>query len=611
MQQFALEPTLKLIADRAYHGAFLEALQLCEELFVQEQKNVMVRFCLARLKIAVGQWQQGLALFDSVRGHGVFGGDYITQQKPLWDGTTSLFGQRVLLSSEGGLGDIVCFSRFVMQLQNKGAKVLLAAPVEMFPILRSLPADVHLISPKAAELVDYDWWLPALSAPRLLALQHEQIGGEPFLSCPLASAQKWASRLQFKKPRVGLIWQGNPQFAEDQYRSLRASLLLPLLQNKNYQFLTMQGTHSHNPLQNQNLIDVSSQIEGPNDLAGFCANIDFFISVDTGPAHLAAAMGTPTLLLNRLFGWFTFSHQFAAGLQKTPWYNSMTLLNQKNFMDWEPEISMVREQIDTLFSLRNDLRSPQQMYHPQHPPIQKELVKTTPTRLGHIVICPNDYFVGQALEVYGEYSQQESEIILAHLKPGDVAVDAGAQLGYFSYLMAEKVGPQGRVISFEPQEFFKKLIELNGMTHQWTWLECRAEGLSDSTGTGFLPPVNYNKVGNFGATQVTEEPQTQAIPLLKLDDLDLPKLDFIKMDIEGMELQALAGAEKTIRNHRPTLWIEIDREPQRTQILQRLTEWGYHYEEKLTPLYNPDNFKNKAENIFGTAMTHNVLAVKK
>jgi FkbM family methyltransferase len=144
--------------------------------------------------------------------------------------------------------------------------------------------------------------------------------------------------------------------------------------------------------------------------------------------------------------------------------------------------------------------------------------------------------------------------------PGDYVIDAGGCYGdtalYFSHL----AGPTGRVASFEffPQNLtvFRKNLEINselaGRIHiheNPVWVESGKELFVSGSGPGTT--VTENKVTQ-DATSVTT---------LKIDDVvgtaDFPKVDFIKMDIEGAEQQALRGAEECIRRFKPKLAITV------------------------------------------------------
>ncbi|MBE7209726.1 MAG: FkbM family methyltransferase [Gluconacetobacter diazotrophicus] len=155
------------------------------------------------------------------------------------------------------------------------------------------------------------------------------------------------------------------------------------------------------------------------------------------------------------------------------------------------------------------------------------------------------------------------------LRPGDVAVDIGANLGYFSAVMSQRVGAQGRVFAFEPVP--KTLLQLH-----LTKLANRSENLTiypvavgeaDSVvDIRFEPGV----AGNASAFQRFHAGRTQVarVALKSLDSLSasgvLPDAQLLKIDVEGNELNVLAGATAYLRRARPSIIFEYNAETARS-----------------------------------------------
>lgn len=142
------------------------------------------------------------------------------------------------------------------------------------------------------------------------------------------------------------------------------------------------------------------------------------------------------------------------------------------------------------------------------------------------------------------------------LREGECAIDAGAAWGDTALRFAHEVGARGRVFSFEFEprnlEILDKNLELNPTLAERITV-VRKPVWSDSTTT-----LSY--VSSGPGSRVSEEAKDlreNQVLCVSIDDFaeTLPQVDFIKMDIEGAELPALHGAEKTIRRHRPKLAI--------------------------------------------------------
>lgn len=601
----------------AYSGRYHEAYAIALELLAREPSNAMARFCLARLAISIGHWQEGLKVLDECRNYGFYGGAFLTRDRPLWSGEP-LAGKKLLLLSEGGLGDIVCYARFTRELEALGATVILVADQAMHPLLRPLVRRGVLLAPDAALKVDFDFWLPALSAPRLLGLDPERIDDRAYLQAPEELVKLWREELAFDGLKVGLIWKGAAEFAEDHFRSIREEEFLPLTNGAvaGARFFAIHPSQT-------GLTSYASKITNPLLLAGFLRAMDLVVTVDTGPAHLAGALGVPTILLNRVFGWPTFAYNAQPGeFAVNPWYRSMRVLQQKKLCRWHDEIHFLRQLINDpkecetwLASRKETVEDLSSIYHPQSPPPSPEQVKLVETADGPMLTVPNDYYVGGALALYGEYSRIELEIILDKIKPGDHVVEAGSHLGAHTVAIARKVGPKGHVIAFEPQTFLRQVLAANLGLQGLKWAEARFEALGEASGEIDVPVVDYGRVGNFGAlelgavrTRTRPDEGVFKAAQIRLDDLELERLDFLKLDVEGMELEALQGAENSIRRLQPLIWIEFDRDERRGAIGSLLRSWGYSWREQLTALYNPANFRKVAANLYGGTITHNILA---
>lgn len=141
--------------------------------------------------------------------------------------------------------------------------------------------------------------------------------------------------------------------------------------------------------------------------------------------------------------------------------------------------------------------------------------------------------------------------------PGDYAIDGGGCWGDTALYLAHKVGPTGRVHCFEfsPDNLptLESNLTLNPALKNSIRLERNALWSTSGEELSFNPAGPGTRVGNPGGSY--------KVRTLNIDDLatreKFPRVDFIKMDIEGAELDALKGAEKTIRTHKPKLAVTL------------------------------------------------------
>ena len=240
-------------------------------------------------------------------------------------------------------------------------------------------------------------------------------------------------------------------------------------------------------------------------------------------------------------------------------------------------------------------------------------IRLRQTRQGPLAYIKSDMYIGRCLELYGEFSPGEGRFFSQILKPGMWALDVGANIGVHSVLFGQKVGPTGRVISFEPQRIINQLLSTNVALNGLFNVQTKQVAVSSAPGKLIVPQVNYFSESNFGALgfggqkwEVGEE-----VPVITLDSLNLPACHFIKIDVEGMETEVLKGATETLKKHRPILYVENDRIEKSHELITLLWGAGYRLYWHMTPYFYADNFYGSTENPFPGIASFNMVCVPK
>jgi len=188
---------------------------------------------------------------------------------------------------------------------------------------------------------------------------------------------------------------------------------------------------------------------------------------------------------------------------------------------------------------------------------------------GKFIVARTCLFQAEALVKTGR-THIESELnnifaIVDTLPADAVIVDGGANIGFFTVPVAHRtLGSGTRIVSFEPQrQLFQALggsLALNGYRHVYLH-NC---GLGEEPGIAQLPAVNYSEAHDFGTVALSDRITVEqdgwmndrVVDVTSIDAMELPRLDFFKLDVEGYEVPALTGAIKTIKQHRPWIWVE-------------------------------------------------------
>ena len=226
------------------------------------------------------------------------------------------------------------------------------------------------------------------------------------------------------------------------------------------------------------------------------------------------------------------------------------------------------------------------------------LVKVQACRYGQMLYFPHDIFIGGSLERYGEYVEEETQMLLRYCKAGDIVVEVGANIGCHTVPLAQHVTNAGRVFAFEPQRIIYQMLCGNlAINTVWNVIAERV-ALGAASGILYVPPVNYAESGNFGSVTMGSE-GGEPVQMLTLDAYNFTRCDLIKIDVEGMELEVLRGAEQTIRRLRPVLYVENDREDKKEALIRYLYyTLDYDLYWHCPPLFAADNFRGDLVNVF-------------
>lgn len=161
----------------------------------------------------------------------------------------------------------------------------------------------------------------------------------------------------------------------------------------------------------------------------------------------------------------------------------------------------------------------------------------------------------------GNYEPETFRFLAEYCRPGQTAMDIGAHLGLFSVVMARRVGGTGKVFSFEPTDATRsvltRVISLNGFG---SIVEVRSEAVSGCCGTvpfHQTPEIvsNANSIVRTGRTV-----RHVTVPTTTVDTFlaeRCMRVDCLKIDAEGAELEILRGAECTLRECRPSLCLSL------------------------------------------------------
>jgi FkbM family methyltransferase len=139
-----------------------------------------------------------------------------------------------------------------------------------------------------------------------------------------------------------------------------------------------------------------------------------------------------------------------------------------------------------------------------------------------------------------------------------IVVDAGAHLGMYTIPIAKRIlSKKGKVISFEPQKMFYYSLCGSLALNDIDNVEAHQKALGDSFSKITLTPVNYSDPNNFGGISGKGNNEGgEVVEVVTIDNLNLERLDLLKIDVENMEFEVLDGAIETIKKYKPVIVLE-------------------------------------------------------
>jgi len=484
-----------------------------------------------------------------------------------------------------------------------GARVLFAPP----PALNELSAHVRGIDEIVADrAVRFDYYIHLMSLPRVLGTTLATIPRNiPYITVDPVRAQRWKERLNSVDGlKVGLVWAGNPLHLKDHQRSIPFEMLKELWTVQGVRFYSLQkGPASSDVakwLDQQPIEDLSADLHDFVDTVAAMTQLDLVISVDTSVAHLAGAVGIATwLLLPRPADW-----RWLETGSDTPWYPSIRLFRQQARGDWAGVASAVKDRLTAAATGTEVLGccgvapaagsgAIAENPAPAMPlPWRPGAAIAIHTRYGPFRSTIDTDPVGQSLSAYGEWQRRELEIISRFIGIGDTILEVGAGIGFHATVLARMIDDQGHLFAAEVDRSLRVLLRQN----------VAAAGLRNVS-------VLSRPLG--GASYGQPNDDSSAATSDTVDDLALQDIQFLKCSHRVDPLALITEAAETIARHRPGLLLAVNEVQQIPDLVHSLRSFEYRCWTTTTPLFDPQNFNRRTDDIFDGRLYTSVLGAPK
>jgi Tfp pilus assembly protein PilF len=273
-------------------------------------------------------------------------------QEPRWNGEL-LDGKTIFLAAEQGLGDTLQFVRYAALVRKRCGKVILACQKALIPLLSNMPG-IDQLFPPGVELPHFDAWASLVSVPGIMGTSLETIPADvPYLFAAKDLVEHWRRELQATPGfKVGICWQGNPDFKADRERSVPLAEFAPLAGVPGVQLISLQKQHGVEQLaqfsSQLSIVDLASRLDVSSgafmDTAAVIKGLDLIITADTAIAHLAGGLGAPVWIALPYVAhwcWLWDRHD-------SPWYPTARLFRQPERGNWKPVFTRMAEALGRL-----------------------------------------------------------------------------------------------------------------------------------------------------------------------------------------------------------------------------------------------------------------------
>ena len=252
-----------------------------------------------------------------------------------WDGAP-LEGRSILLYAECGFGDTIQFIRYAPQVSERGGRVIVACKKPIARLMASCPG-VEQVVAEGDLLPEFAVYAPLMSLPLILGTTLSSVPAPvPYLATDAELISRWKAETGPPGPfKIGVVWQGNPEYRQDRERSFRLAQLEGVAKIPGVQLLSFQrvfGLEQLGEVEGRFAVtDLGGKMSDFVDIAAALQSLDLVIAPDTSIAHLAGALGVRVWVALA----FAPDSRWLEGRSDSPWYPSMRLFRQTRRGDWD------------------------------------------------------------------------------------------------------------------------------------------------------------------------------------------------------------------------------------------------------------------------------------
>ena len=332
---------IKLSKIYSMIGDLKKSIEIIEEAIVAHPNQKDLKFTRGMHYLIDGEFEKGWEFYefrDSIIK------DNFYENLKTWKGE-NLNNSTILVTCEQGMGDIIQFSKFLINLSTICKKIDFILYDKLLPIFKRKFKNINIC--KKSEILHnkYDYKISLGSLNRYF-FKEKNSKSSDLINFSEDKKKKWNSILKNKKKNIGLVWSGNFFGPKEPSRSIELKKLNKLLKLdlNYYSFQNEIWDRDQKFFNNSNIIDYSK--ENFVDIIGIILNLDLVISTDTFFLHLACICNKETwglISANSDWRWYEY--------YKYNPYKSLKIYKQENYKNWDDVINLIQNDIKNRFSI--------------------------------------------------------------------------------------------------------------------------------------------------------------------------------------------------------------------------------------------------------------------
>lgn len=331
---------LREVGDPAGSIPFLQrAIQLAPD-------HPVAQFNLAVAYLLSGDYQRGWAQYEHRWNYEHLLGTLPKFSQPRWTGQ-DIKDKTVLVIGEQGHGDTLQFVRFLNDIAERGAKVVLAVDASLIPLFKNL--NINKIVAFGEALPEFDYWTPIMSVPGIVGSTLSNLAQmQYYLVADSELQQHWQKTLGPKtRLRVGFCWSGRRDTWINRHKGMPFETMLQLIKrNPAYEWVNLQcdcTTKEETELIKAGVRAYPGAVKTFADSAALIMHMDVVLSVDTAVAHLSGALGRPVwVMLNQ----YAVDWRWLLNRDDSPWYSTARLFRQPAMGNWTSVTDKIHKYLD-------------------------------------------------------------------------------------------------------------------------------------------------------------------------------------------------------------------------------------------------------------------------